>query len=567
MYSKEVLELIESCKWDTTDFLVISENVFDPFIYYSHMVPLVVSLTIGFFVLYKDPRQLLAKILFSIIGLFSIWVFFDLILWATDRPDYTIFFWSIVNLVEPFIFAFSLYFIQVFISGKDTALKNKILIFFPLMPFVFLIPTKFVLLGYDLTNCNREAIEGPLTHYAYFLEYVYILWIVIFSMENFRKARSVVHRQQIFLVTIGIIMFLMSFSLGNIVGSLTDDWRVPQWGIFGMPLFIAFLSYLIVKYKTFDIKLISTQALAVTISLLVGSQFFFIHSAGNRVLNGITLLITIVAGFLLVRSVKREIKIRETVEIQKEEMKVINIKLKGANDRLKELDKQKTEFVSFASHQLRSPLTAIKGYSSLMLDGDYGPISDDLKKAAQIIFESTKTLASVVDDYLNVSRIELGQMKYNLTKFDLAELVKISVDELKPNIEKAGLTLEFDRNISGDFSIVGDKEKLQQVFMNTIDNSVKYTPKGKISVAIEKIGSVIRITVKDTGIGIPKDVIPKLFSKFSRASGANKTNIRGTGLGLFIAKEIVTAHKGKIWVESEGEGKGSMFVVEIPTAS
>lgn len=564
MYSEVVQNIMLACEWDTTNFLVISENVFDKFIYYSHLVPLIFSLTIGFFVLYKSSKLLLARIFFAITSLFSLWVFFDLILWATDRPDYTMFFWSLMILFEPFIYAACLYFIQVFITGADTSSRNKILTIVFLVPLFFLVQTDLALYGYNLSNCDREAIEGPLTQYSYLIEVFYSLAILIFSMEGIRKTkggRTV--KKQILLVTIGIMLFLLTLSFGNIIGTITNDWRIPQWGLFGMPIFIAFLSYLIVKYKSLDIKLIATQALSFTVSILVGSQFFFIRSSGNRVLNGFTFIISVVGGILLVRSVKKEIKAREKIELQKHEMEIVNSKLELANTRLKELDKQKTEFVSFASHQLRSPLTAVKGYASLILEGDYGQITDDLKKAVQIIFDSTKTLATVVDDYLNVSRIELGQMKYDFSVLDFKGLVQSVVDELKPSVEKAGLQLEFNFNKDGNYSVNGDKEKLKQVITNIVDNSVKYTPQGKIDIDLEVSNRTIRLSIKDTGIGISKDVIPKLFSKFSRATTANKTNMRGTGLGLFIAKEIVVAHKGRIWVESEGDGKGSVFVVEL----
>ncbi len=230
---------------------------------------------------------------------------------------------------------------------------------------------------------------------------------------------------------------------------------------------------------------------------------------------------------------------------------------------LEKSNDDKSEFVGFASHQLRSPLTAMKGYASLIIEGDYGPVSDDLKKAAQIIFDSTKTLASVVDDYLNVSRIELGEMKYNFTRFDLKDLVQEVINEHKPNVDAAGLALEFIPGKQSSYDLIADKEKLKQVIANIFDNSVKYTPHGSITVRLERIGDKARIVIKDTGIGISKEVIPKLFGKFKRAANANKTNIRGTGLGLFIAKEIITAHKGRVWVESEGDGKGSEFYIEV----
>ncbi|HLP43912.1 MAG TPA: ATP-binding protein [Candidatus Nanoarchaeia archaeon] len=565
MYDNIVETLMLECGWDTTNFLVVSKNVFDPFIYYSHSLPLLVSLTIGFFVLYKNPKQLLARILFTITTLFSLWVFFDLILWATDKPDYTIFFWSIVNLIEPLIYAASLYFIQVFIKNRDTSLKSKMLVLAPLVPFILLGSTKFALLGYDLTNCNREAIEGPLTHFSYIVEIFYTLWIVLFAMESYRRVKERVVRLQIITITIGIILFLLTFSFGNIVGSITDDWRIPQWGIFGMPIFIAFLSYLIVKYRTFDIKLIATQALAVAISILVGSQFFFIDAFGNLILNGVTLFTSVVGGILLVRSVRFEIEAKERERDQRQRIEHLAENLKSANESLQQLNKQKTEFVSFASHQLRGPLTPIKGYAESILEGDFGKISEDVRKAAQIIFDSTTTLAQVVDDYLNVTRIELGKLKFDFVEFNFKDTVQMVVDQMRPSIEKKGLKFNVEIDPGFNYQLRGDKEKLNnQVIANLIDNSFKYTSSGEIRVSLSEVGEKIRFSVKDTGVGISKETISQLFSKFKRATNANKANIHGTGLGLFIAKEIVNAHKGKIWAESDGEGRGSEFIVELP---
>jgi hypothetical protein len=265
-----------------------------------------------------------------------------------------------------------------------------------------------------------------------------------------------------------------------------------------------------------------------------------------------------VFGFLLIRRVKKEVA-------QKEEIEKKRNQLEKANARLRQLDKEKSEFVSFASHQLRSPLTAIKGYSSMILEGDYGKIEGELKRAAEIIYESINTMTNVVSDYLNISRIELGQMKYDFRPMDFREIVDSVVNELKPNMEMAGLSINFNADQNEKYPISADPDKFKQVIMNIIDNSVKYTPKGSINISLTKNDSkkTILFTSKDTGVGIPASVMPKLFAKFTRSDTANKTNIRGTCLGLYIAKEIITAHKGKIWAESEGEGKGSSFYVEM----
>jgi signal transduction histidine kinase len=152
---------------------------------------------------------------------------------------------------------------------------------------------------------------------------------------------------------------------------------------------------------------------------------------------------------------------------------------------------------------------------------------------------------------------------------DMNALVSEVAGELKPNIQKSGLKFDYKAIGEGPWTVSADPDKLKQVIANIIDNSVKYTPSGSLSIALERVpnadGTIpVRFSVTDTGIGIAPGVMPKLFQKFSRADNANKQNIHGTGLGLFIVREIVNAHKGRVWAESEGEGKGSKFIVELP---
>jgi len=274
-------------------------------------------------------------------------------------------------------------------------------------------------------------------------------------------------------------------------------------------------------------------------------------------INSSLLILLIIFGILLIKSVIKEVAQRENIE-------KLAVDLQKANDKLKDLDKQKSEFVSFATHQLRAPLTAMKGYASLILEGDLGALSQEIRSAISRIYDSSDTLTHIVDDYLNISRIELGAMKYTFENVNLIELIDNVIAELKPNIEKSKTTLSFIVDRNKKFVFRADKDKFKQIIANIIDNSVKYTPIGNVVVKLEKTNDMnILLSIKDNGIGIAPEVIPKLFAKFSRADNANKKNIHGTGLGLFVAKEIVSAHKGKIWAESEGEGKGSTFFVEL----
>lgn len=246
-----------------------------------------------------------------------------------------------------------------------------------------------------------------------------------------------------------------------------------------------------------------------------------------------------------------------------QQLKITNSKLEDANSRLKELDQLKTEFISLATHQIRAPLTAIKGYISLIREGDYGDVSKEVDSALGVVSESTNNLVTIVGDFLDVSRIEQNRMKYDFTDFNVSDLVQQVITEYKPNVDRRGLALHFTRDQNDESFVHADHGKLKQIFGNILDNSIKYTQQGSIDVSVTKKDDRILIKVADTGVGIPQNTIPKLFQKFTRASNANEANILGTGLGLYVAKQMIEAHQGRIWAESEGPGKGSQFYIEL----
>jgi signal transduction histidine kinase len=320
------------------------------------------------------------------------------------------------------------------------------------------------------------------------------------------------------------------------------------------------MSFAILKHHLFNVRVIATELIIFTLWIFILIRVLIAPNLQEMIIESILLLVTIIVGIFLIRSVIKEISQRE--KIQK-----LATDLQKVNDRLQELDKQKSEFVSFATHQLRAPLTAMKGYASLLLEGEMGVIPAEARMAVGRIFESTNTLAAIVDDYLNVTRIELGSIRYTFDTIDLKDLVENVIAELKPNIDKATevkFIVNIDKTIP-HFTITADKDKLKQVIANLVDNSVKYTPKGTVAVSLTRDPATRKFIfkIKDTGIGIAPEILPKLFQKWSRADNANKTNIKGTGLGLYVAKEILTAHHGVITVESPGEGKGSTFTVEF----
>jgi len=238
-------------------------------------------------------------------------------------------------------------------------------------------------------------------------------------------------------------------------------------------------------------------------------------------------------------------------------------KLKVANQDLRELDEAKDEFISMASHQLRTPLTSIKGYLSMVLEGDVGRISAQQKEFLDYAFTGTQRTVNMIADLLNVSRMTAGKFIIERGEVDLTKLVGEEVQQLQQMAESRQLTLKFVPPKKALPIMQLDEGKTRQVVMNFVDNALHYTKQGTVTVSLEQVGKNAELRVKESGIGVPKDARAHLFSKFYRAGNAQTARPDGTGLGLFLAKRVVEDQGGTIIFESV-EGKGSTFGFSMP---
>jgi len=237
--------------------------------------------------------------------------------------------------------------------------------------------------------------------------------------------------------------------------------------------------------------------------------------------------------------------------------------LRRVNTRLRELDKTKDEFISMASHQLRTPLTAVKGYLSMVLDGDTGPVKKSQKEMVQKAFSGAQRMVYLIGDMLNVSRLQTGKFVIENHPTNLADLVEGEIAQLQETAAARNLKLVYHRpDKFPDLNL--DETKIRQVVMNFIDNAIFYTPSGgSVTTELTASEGEARFTVTDTGIGIPAAVQHRLFSKFYRADNARKMRPDGTGLGLFMAKKAIAAQGGATIFKST-EGKGSTFGFSFP---
>ncbi|MBI4122418.1 MAG: GAF domain-containing protein [Parcubacteria group bacterium] len=252
-----------------------------------------------------------------------------------------------------------------------------------------------------------------------------------------------------------------------------------------------------------------------------------------------------------------------TVKLKKEVERATE-ELRQANEKLKAADQAKSEFLSIAAHQLRTPLTGIKGYISMFLEGDYGDLAANQREELEKVFRSSDRLTRLIDVFLNVSRIETGRLDVKKQPVQFYEILDAVVADIQQMAKNKSLELTVQKSAEDLPPMMLDRDKIHDVVMNLVDNAIKYTEKGWVNVRVSRSKSLVVFEVRDSGIGIASADIDRLFQKFTRAEAVTRIQTGGSGLGLFIAKKIVEAHGGRIWAESEGEGKGSMFTFTLP---
>ncbi len=248
-----------------------------------------------------------------------------------------------------------------------------------------------------------------------------------------------------------------------------------------------------------------------------------------------------------------------------EKLKKYTDELTKANEELKSVDRMKDEFLSNVSHELKTPLVSIEGYSQVIREEVLGTLNDEQKKAMDTVIRNADRLERLINSILYLSIEESGKMKYCFKPIQIADVIEHSVLDMLSQAESRGLNI--NNEVPDNLPLIqGDDGKLIQVMDNLIGNAIKFTPSGEITITAREDGSNLHVEVSDTGVGIPSEYINNLFDRFYQGDGSTKRKYGGTGLGLHISKLIVEAHNGKIWAESE-EGVGATIHVTLPKNS
>ncbi|MEK7461709.1 MAG: ATP-binding protein [Patescibacteria group bacterium] len=541
-------------------------NLFDvaiapAFLFYAYIPILILSIIFGIVVWQKRKEVVYAKYFTYISFAFAAWIFLILFQWIAADVEVVYLAWQLLVIPEILIYIFSIYFCYSFLFIKEVPTWCNYIFLIIYTGILLLVPTTLNISYFNLSNC--EGVVGRLWDIIYILELVILLIIPVIVIEKFIKSSTRKEKFLSILLPIGVLLFLGFFWASNYFAELSKTYEINLWGPLGMVVFLLILMYLIVQFRAFNIKLIATQAFLVILIILIGSQLFFVTTDINRILIGITLILTVISGLLLVKSVKREIEQREKIEKLAGELKIAN--------------EGQANLIHIINHQIKGYMTKARlVFDALLTDKDYGPVSESAQHLVKEGYDSVTEGVNFVTDFLNASNIEKGTYKYEMQSLDMRELVQGVAEKQRETAEDKGLSFKLQIE-EGNYNTRGDKTQLEQAIRNLIDNSIRYTPKGEVKIQMSRLrqgfdgqakdGDKILFKIEDTGVGISSELKSKLFTKGGRDKDSLKVNINSTGFGLSFVKEVAEAHKGRVWVESAGTGRGSTFFMELPVNS
>jgi len=512
-------------------------------------------LLFGLFVFTKNVRSRIHQLMFGFCLSMFMWMLgtFFLFGFRHANPESAIFWDRFVYAGVVFMPSLMHHFSLIFSKQKG---QKKLLIFNYLLSFFFLFISRTTLFVDDLYIYQWGAHTQARLFHHIFLGYFFI-GTGIFFVNLFKYFRGLTNKQS---RTQTLYVFL-SFAIVIFIGGTAYlygygiDTKFP-FAYFSGFIFPILLFYAVSRHHLLGSKVLGTEVLVSSAVFVLLIEVFLSESLLAIIARIIFALLVASIGVLLIQSVKREVA-------KSKELSQLADSLEQANIRLKELDRQKTEFLSIVSHQLRTPLSIIKGYIELIEDGAFGKITKKTKQTLTKMDESNERLVKLIDEFLDITRIEQGRTKYSFDQCSMNDLIDSVVKELKDRAENKRLSIVWKRSKNTD-KVYMDEEKIRHVVFNFVDNAIKYSPKGKINISLETQKGFVVVRVKDKGFGFGKKDEANFFQKFYRGENVRGTNVNGTGLGIYVCRKFIEKHDGKVWGISPGSGKGSEFGFQLP---
>lgn len=412
----------------------------------------------------------------------------------------------------------------------------------------FLFFTQYIL-G-EITGISYQINAGYLYYQALLVALFTFSYIFLFI--QYRTTNNKDNKEQLKYIIIGTVCSSVFGTITNLtlpaLNIFSYTWMGPMFTfILVISIFVAIL-----RHKLFNIKVIITEFISIVIIVALSIEVFIETDATILIAKTFLLILVIIFSFFLVRGVYREIELREKVE-------------KLAND-LKLANQGQSSLMHFMNHQVKGRLGNVKNIFAELLTDDYGELPPDAKPLLEKGLDEAGIGVNYVQNILKGASAENGTLPYDMRPIDLKSVVADAFEKQKDRAEKK--ELKFELNIEdGGYSMTGDAIQLGESIRNLIDNSLNYTLEGDVTVSLSNNPTTYRIEIKDTGVGLSSEDKLKLFKSGGRGEDSLKINVNSTGYGLVFVKGVVSAHGGKVWAESEGRGKGSTFIVELPKKS
>lgn len=533
---------LNTCFETTKDYHIIA--------YYSHLIPVAIALFLGFFAYLKSKGSYISLIFASFSFCFSLWLLGDLVSWVSPNYDLVYFTWSWLDLVNIVFFIFGAYFFSILARGLISPTEKWMLALVAVPAFIITALGASVI-NFDQSVC--EAINSTLlTQYKLAVEGILVMWM-LYSFIHAWKYSPTEKRIQHSFVLGALLLFFSIFAGTEYFSSVTGIYEINLYSLFVLPVFLIVMVFAITNLGLFNLRFLGTQILSYSLILMTGSQLFFVQDATHTTLAIITLAISMVFGVLLLQNAKKEESARMKIEELAKELEKSNA--------------SQVTLIHFITHQIKGFVAKSRNIFSMALEGDFGAVGPELKPILEEGFRSDTKGATVIQEILNAANIKSGKMAFAMAPFDLRGLIEDMAKDLRTEADEKHLALNL--GLGGVPAMtLGDRAQLVNVFKNLIDNSIKYTPSGKVDVSItlKPEEKKVLFAIKDTGVGITSEDMENLFTEGGHGKESVKVNVDSTGFGLYIVKNIVDAHNGRVWAESEGPGKGSQFYVELPAA-